>query len=133
MYGRELIRYGLVGLLTNGLIYSIYLALTRLGIGAKLAMSLLYCFGVLLTFLFNKKWSFRFDGAAKPAMVRYATVYAVGYVIQFSTLILLVDLMGLPHQWVMGALILIMAMLLFMAQKFWVFRKTPAPVPADPY
>jgi putative flippase GtrA len=124
----QLVRYGIVGLASNAFGYLLYLGLTYLDMGPKLAMSLLYGVGVLQTFVFNKKWSFRFEGAATPALVRYATVYAMGYVIQFLALMLLVDRMGLPHQWVMGVLILFMALLLFIAQKFWVFRLTPAPV-----
>jgi hypothetical protein len=40
---------------------------------------------------------------------------------------LLVDQMALPHQWVMGCLILIMASFIFLAQKFWVFRQASCP------
>ena len=124
----QLVRYGIVGLASNAFGYLLYLGLTYLGTGPKLAMSLLYGVGVLQTFVFNKKWSFRFEGAATPALVRYVTVYAMGYVIQFLALMLLVDLMGLPHQWVMGVLILFVALLLFLAQKFWVFRPSSAPL-----
>jgi len=124
----QLMRYGIVGLASNALGYLLYLGLTYLGMGPKLAMSLLYCVGVLQTFVFNKKWSFRFDGAATPALVRYATVYAMGYVINIFSLMLLVDQMGLPHQWVMGVLVLFMAVFFFVAQKFWVFHQTSAPV-----
>lgn len=121
----QLLRYGIVGLASNALGYLLYLALTYLGMGPKLAMSLLYGLGVLQTFVFNKKWSFRFEGAATPAILRYAAAYATGYVIQFFALMLLVDQMELPHQWVMGGLILAVAAFLFVVQKFWVFRHCP--------
>lgn len=124
----QFIRYLVVGLASNAVIYVGYLLLTQLGMGPKLAMSLLYGVGVLQTFVFNKKWSFRFEGSATPALVRYATVYALGYCIQFLSLALLVDRIELPHQWVMGVLILIVAMFLFFAQKFWVFRQPTDPV-----
>ena len=124
----QLIRDLIVGLASNAVIYVGYLLLTQLGMGPKLAMSLLYGVGVLQTFVFNKNWSFRCEGAATPALVRYATVYALGYFIQFLSLALLVDRMGLPHQWVMGVLILIVAMFLFLAQKLWVFRQPISPV-----
>ncbi|WP_296543294.1 GtrA family protein [Rhodoferax sp.] len=110
-----------VGLVSNAIIYVIYLVLTQLGMGHKLAMSLLYAVGVLQTFFFNKKWSFRFDGAASPALVRYATAYALGYIVNLSALMLLVDQMGLPHQWVQGAMIVVVAVMLFLAQRYWVF------------
>lgn len=124
----QFIRYVLIGLASNATIYVCYLLMTRFGIGPKLAMSLLYCVGTLQTFVFNKKWTFRFAGPATSALVRYTTVYALGYVFQFLALILLVDQMGWPHQWVMGVLILFMALVLFSAQKFWVFRHSRGPV-----
>ena len=123
----QLVRYGIVGVTSNAFGYLLYFGLTYLGMGPKLAMSLLYGVGVLQTFMFNKRWSFRFDGAATPALVRYATVYVLGYVINFFALILLVDRMMLPHQWVMGVLVLFMALFFFVAQKFWIFRQTSAP------
>lgn len=120
----QLLRYGIVGLASNALGYLLYLGLTFMGVGPKLAMSLLYGVGVIQTFVFNKKWSFRFEGAATPALIRYVTVYGAGYVVQFVGLMVLVDQVGLPHQWVMGGLILFVAVLLFLSQKFWVFRQT---------
>lgn len=120
-------RYAIVGLASNAIGYGFYILLTRLGLGPKLAMSLLYGIGVLQTFVFNKRWSFRFAGAATPALIRYATVYALGYVINFLMLMLLVDQAGLPHQWVMAGLVVFMALFFFLGQKFWVFGQTPAP------
>lgn len=120
---KQFFRYVVVGLASNAVIYLVYILLTRLGMGPKLAMSLLYGVGVLQTFVFNKKWSFQFGGAATPALIRYALLYAAGYVIQFLALMLLVDRAGLPHQWVMGALVLTMAVFLFAGQKVWVFRE----------
>jgi putative flippase GtrA len=120
---KQLVRYALVGLASNVTIYATYIALTHLGMGPKLAMSLLYGAGVLLTFVLNRKWSFQFGGAAKPALVRYATAYALGYAINFLALILLVDQAGLPHQWVQGVMILVIAFMLFLAQRYWVFPR----------
>jgi putative flippase GtrA len=120
---QQFMRYVIVGLASNALIYAIYIALTQLGMGPKLAMSLLYGVGVLQTFIFNKNWSFRFDGTATPALVRYATAYAAGYALNFLALVLLVDQAGLPHQWVQGVMILVIAFMLFLAQRYWVFPR----------
>ena len=124
---KQFIRYAVVGLASNGAIYLLYLWATSLGIGPKMAMTGLYMLGVLQTFIFNKNWSFRFAGAAAPALARYAVVYALGYVINFLVLTVLVDQAGLPHQWVMAGLVLFMALFLFAGQKFWVFRLSPVP------
>ena len=66
----QFIRYVVVGLVSNAMLYLVYILLTRLGMGPKLAMSLLYGGGVLQTFVFNRKWSFQFGGATTPALVR---------------------------------------------------------------
>lgn len=116
-------RYAIVGLASNLIGYLLYLVLTSVGLGPKLAMSVLYAVGVLQTFVFNKNWSFGFNGAATPALVRYAAIYALGYVINFVILLWLVDKSGLPHQWVMAGLVVFMAVFFFAGQKFWVFRQ----------
>ena len=75
---QQFIRYALVGLISNAILYGIYIVMTSLGMGPKLAMSLLYGVGVIQTFVFNKQWSFCFSGTAAPALMRYATAYALG-------------------------------------------------------
>ena len=118
----EFIRYAIVGLISNAIGYIIYIALTLVSFEPKLAMSLMYGLIVLQTFIFNKNWTFRFGGAGTPALVRYAASYLMGYVINLTSLVILVDQAGLPHKLVQGVTILGVAALLFLAQKYWVFR-----------
>lgn len=118
----QLIRYGIVGLTSNLIGYFLYLALTRLGVGPKTAMSILYGIGVAQTFLFNKKWTFKNKENHGPTLLRYCISYGLGYFINIFALLLCVDYLGLPHQWVQGAMIILLAVFLFTAQKLWVFR-----------
>jgi len=99
-----------------------YPALTLTGMGHKTAMTLLYVVGVLLTFLFNRKWSFRHADAASPAMLRYFAVYGFGYVLNLFVLLVLVDHLRLPHEIVQGVMIFALAVMLFLLQRYWVFR-----------
>jgi len=125
----HLFRYGVVGLASNGVLYLAYLGLTSAGLGAKLAMSLLYALGVAQTFLFNKQWSFGHEGDHGPAFFRYCASYAMGYLVNLIALLVLVDRLVLPHQIVQGLMILAIAALLFILQKFWVFRQpTSSPI-----
>jgi putative flippase GtrA len=119
---RQLIRYSVVGLASNLLCYLVYLALTGLGMNPKLAMSVLYCVSVLHTFVFNKRWTFEHGGARRTVFYRYCAAYGLGYLFNLTVLYLLVDRIGYPHQIVQGVLILSLALMLFLAQKFWVFR-----------
>lgn len=119
---RQFARYCIVGLGSNLVLYLAYLGLTALGVTPKLAMSLLYVLGVLQTFVFNKRWTFAHRGAHGAAFYRYCTAYATGYLLNLAALYLLVDLQGYPHQIIQAVMIVLLAMMLFAAQKFWVFR-----------
>ena len=121
----QFIRYVTVGLASNGVLFAAYLLLTTVGMGPKPAMTLLYAMGVIQTFFFNKRWSFRHGGNHGPAFVRYCASYALGYGLNLAALWVLVDRLGYPHQIVQGIMILALAMMLFLLQKFWVFPATP--------
>jgi putative flippase GtrA len=118
----QFFRYVVVGLASNALLYAVYVGLTHVGIDPKLAMTLLYIAGVAQTFAFNKRWSFRHSGMHGPAFARYCAAYLLGYAVNLLALLILVDRLGYPHQLVQGVLVLALAAMLFMLQKFWVFR-----------
>jgi putative flippase GtrA len=84
-------------------------------------MTLLYAVGVLQTFVFNKRWSYRHRGTATAAFMRYGIVYLCGYVLNLAVLIWLVDRVGYPHQLVQGAMIIVLALATFLSLKLWVF------------
>jgi putative flippase GtrA len=118
----QLFRYGIVGVASNLVGYFLYLGLTRLGLGPKAAMTLLYGVGVAQTFIFNKNWTFAHEQNSAPALFRYCASYGLGYLINLAALIVAVDHWGWQHQWVQGVMIVCLAVFLFAAQKFWVFR-----------
>ena len=119
--GPQILRYGIIGLGANAAFYAVYLLLSSNGLGPKSAMTVTYSTSVLCTFIFNRRWTFGHDGAARAAFFRYVAVYAVGYIFNAAALGLLVDVAGLPHRWVMLALILFSAGAIFLLQKYWVF------------
>jgi len=118
----QLSRYAVVGLASNAIGFLLYLLLTYAGMGHKTAMTLLYAVGVAQTFLFNRKWSFGHNGMISSAFLRYIAAYAFGYVFNLAMLVLLVDQWGWPHQWVQGVMIFVLAGMLFLLQRYWVFR-----------
>ena len=120
----QFLRFAIVGCVSNAVLFLMYLALTTLGMGHKVAMSALYLVGIMQTFVFNKRWSFKYKGAVPTALFRYWIVYASGYLLNLSVLMILVDHLGFPHQMVQGIMILVLAVLIFLAHKFWVFRTT---------
>lgn len=122
----QVLKYGIVGLMSNLVLYLCYLGLTALGTGHKSAMTLLYVIGVMQTFYFNRGWTFSHDGHVTSAFVRYVITYALGYGLNLATLLLLVDVWGWPHQVVQGVTILVLAGILFLLQRYWVFPESRA-------
>jgi putative flippase GtrA len=118
----QALRFGVVGLASNAVLYGVYLGMTTVGMGPKLAMSLVYAIGVAQTFLFNKRWTFGHVGRFDAALVRYILLYAGGYFANLLVLAWLVDGYGYPHQIVQGVMILTLAACFFILQKFWVFK-----------
>ena len=120
----QLLRYAMVGLISNVILYLAYLLLTSFGLGHKTAMTFLYVVGILQTFLLNRRWTFNHNGKVHSTFIRYVITYAMGYLINLIALYILVDRYGLPHQVIQGVLIFAVAVFLFLLQKFWVFRNT---------
>ena len=120
---KQFLRYAVVGLVSNLLLFLAYLLITQQGVGYKTTMTLLYAVGVSLTFGFNRNWTFSHQGHVTKAFIAYVLIYAFGYVFNLVALYVLVDKFGFRHQWVQGFMILILAVLLFTLQKYLVFRK----------
>ena len=85
-------------------------------------MTVLYGAGVLQTFLFNQRWSFRGRGPGGAALVRYCIAYTSGYAMNYLILAVFVDYLGLAHQYVQGVVIIMLTLYLFILQRMWVFR-----------
>lgn len=115
------LRFVVVGLFSNVVLYLLYLGLTWLGLGHKTAMTLLYMTGTIQTFFLNKHWTFNHVGSLRASSLRYLVAYGAGYVLNLGTLYLFVDNLGLPHTMVQGIAIFVIAALLFLLQKYWVF------------
>lgn len=118
----EVLRFGAVGLLSNAVLYLVYLAITGLGVDPKIAVTGLYAVGVLQSFFLNRRWTFRHEGNVPNALTRYWASHAAAYLLNLILLTALVDWAGMAHQLAQGILTVLIASLTFCVQKFWVFR-----------
>ena len=114
-------------MVSNIVLYVFYVALTATGTEPKATMSALYLVGMLQSFVVNRRWAFGHSGSASAAFLRYFAAYGVGYVVNLCILVVLSDIAGLDHRVVQAAAIGVVAILLFVMQRRWVFR----PVGAD--
>lgn len=118
-----LLRYGLVGIVTNLVIFAGYLMATFLGIDPIVAMTLTYTVGAFVGFLGNRKWVFRLEGSVTSPALRFVAAHMCGYLLNYLILFTFVEKLVYPHQWVQASSILVVAGFLFLLFKFWVFRK----------
>lgn len=122
----QALRFGIVGLISNIVLYLLYLILVKLGADPKLVVTALYVLGLSWTFFFNKLWSFSHRGDWGRASVRYFSLYGGLYITNILVLVLLVDVLGLPHAFVQAGVVMVFIPIVFLMQRYWVFSKRPA-------
>lgn len=119
---RQFIRYCIIGVVHNGAGYLLYLLVTWLGAEPKIAMSVLFVIGVAVSFLLNRNWSFADKGSVSGSLTRFVIVYLTGYGLNLAALLVFFDRLGYPHQWVQGIATITIAVVLFLLNRYVVFR-----------
>ena len=117
----QVIRYGVVGVLNNLLGYLIYLLVTWAWLEPKTAVTLMYPIGALTAYFGHAKYSFAYRGSASHGVARYTLAHLVGYGANIGMLYLLADCLGLPHQFVQAAAIVVVAGILYLLFRYFVF------------
>ena len=126
----EAIRFGLVGLLQNGLNVAVFALTTTLGVHYRLAAVAAGLLALVASFLLNRHWTF--VGQATPIHrqgARYLLVFASAIALGVLLLTFFVEVTGIPEIAAQVAAILIVAPASFLVQRTWVFR-TPPPTRA---
>jgi len=120
---RQFVRFATVGVVSNALLYAAYLLLTMfLGLEHKLAMTLVYVTGVIVSFVINRSWSFGHVGMAHKAFLRYVMANVIGYLLNLALLVVAVDRLNLPHEGVQAVAIVLVAVCTFLLYRYWVFE-----------
>jgi putative flippase GtrA len=119
----QLFRYGMIGIAANLASYLVYLIATSMGGTPKLTMSVLYIATAIVSYLANKRLTFRYKGGFLGSGIRFSVAHFLGYLINFGLLYILVDKLGYPHQVVQVCAIVIVAAFLFVTFKLFVFKE----------
>lgn len=126
-YLGQVVRFGVVGLVANGVGFLLYLALTHLGLSPQATVAILYPVGALLGYFGNKQLTFRHRGEWWSSGWRYLLVHSLGMLINLAMLSYFVKVAGFAHQWVQLAAILVVALYVFLAMRWFVFPSRQAP------
>ena len=129
MISRQFIRYVAVGGATNVSGYLLYLLVTSLGVSPILTISIFYPVYVAIAFYLHKRVSFGHKGQVTASAFKYLVAYIGCYLLNVAMLAFFSDYLGIAHWLVQAGAIVSIALLLFVVQKYWVFRSqatTPA-------
>ena len=74
---RQVIRYGVVGVLNNLLGYLIYLLITFYWLDPMVAVSLLYPVGATTAYFGHSKYAFTYQGKNTHALARYIIAHLI--------------------------------------------------------
>lgn len=117
----QFIRFGIVGLFNNLMGYLVYLVITSLGLEPKIAITLFYSIGMIIAYYTHLKYSFAYEKMSLSTGLRFILAYLIGYFVNFMMLTILVDKYMLPHQGVQALAILVVAGIIFLMLKYFVF------------
>jgi putative flippase GtrA len=75
----SLIRYATIGMVTNGLIYLLFVLLIRAGLRPETTAGLCYTLGISFSYVLNRRWSFRSQASHRRDLPRFLFSYGVGF------------------------------------------------------
>ncbi len=119
---KQVVRYGIVGILNNIWGYCIYLLVTWLGIEPKAAVTLLYPISALVAYYGHARFSFIFVGNRVVSLIKYSFAHLIGYLVNILMLKVFVDIFGFPHQFIQVVSIFVVAGVLFVLMRYFVFK-----------
>lgn len=119
---RQLVRYGIAGAAVNLALYAVYLVFTALGLAPLVAATLVFALGIPMSLRAHRSFTFQVADVALSRKLLFAAGYVVGYVTQIGTLWALYHGLGLPHQVAQLIAMGVVAAVLFLFQKIFVFR-----------
>jgi putative flippase GtrA len=120
---QKISRFIIVGVFSNGIGYGVYLLITWLGVPYKIAMTLLYCVGVTMSYVGNRKFTFASTQQIRLTLVKFIVAYVVGYALQYAILHILVDEFLIFHAYAQLCGSIVVAVYLFIVLRFFVFKE----------
>jgi putative flippase GtrA len=119
---RQVWRFALAGVAATAVHFAVLIALVEWGgLGPVLASTIAYCFGVVVSFSLNRRFTFEKRGSLGATFAKYAALYAVGIFLNGAIMAALIA-WGL---WYILAQIIAVALILswnFLGARYIVFR-----------
>jgi len=116
------IRFALVGLVANGCLLGLFLALTATGLRPVWCSIAVYVIGVIATYSLHRNVSFRSSAFHQVAIPRYAFAHLLGLGLQVAVLNVGHDGLGLHPLVAQAVAMIVVAIALFIALDLFAFH-----------
>lgn len=123
---KQLIKYGAVGVLNTAVDFLVYQLLTFIGMNYAVAQCISYSCGILNSYLFNSRWTFKEDAKReKNEFVSFVVVNIISLGLSVLLLKVCYDVLGIESDLVSKAIVTPVVMVInFIGTKLLVFKKT---------
>ncbi len=123
---KQLIKYGAVGVLNTAVDFLVYQLLTFIGINYAVAQCISYSCGILNSYLFNSRWTFKEDAKReKSEFVAFVVVNVISLGLSVLLLKVCYDVLGIESDLISKAIVTPIVMVInFIGTKLLVFKKT---------
>lgn len=119
----QALRYITLGVMANAAGFLFYILLVQAaGLQPIASMSIVYISICTCTYFGNKAWTFSDRSRVSRSAFIYFMVQAIGYLANLGIMVLLNSKLGLAHAYVQSFAIIVVAPLLFLLNKYVVFR-----------
>lgn len=120
-FGAKFLSVGVVNTVVGLLI--IYASKWLLGLSDALANAAGYGVGVCVSFMLNRKWTFRDGGAFSPALLRFILVFSIAYPINLLCVLYMIRQLGFNSYLAQALGTPPYTITFYLANRYFVFRK----------
>jgi putative flippase GtrA len=114
----------MVGIVTNGLAFGGYMALTTLRLEPELCALLIYALAAFIGYLANYRWTFASKALHRNALPKFLGAHLTGATCQFVIIAILYRELQIPHQVAQLTSLGAVSIVLFMLMKHIVFPES---------
>jgi putative flippase GtrA len=124
---KQVIRYGLVGALTNGLAFFGYLVLVSFKLTPEISAFLLYIIAAVTGYFANYRWTFNSNEIHRKAMPKFLFSHLIGATSQYAIIAIVHRGLRLPHQLAQIISLGCVSILLYLLLNIYVFSPASTP------
>lgn len=121
---KELIKFGIVGLLNNGVFIFFYYIFLNFKINYIVANTLAYLISILNAYYFNKKFVFKTNIKGIKSLLKTYISYGITFLISTGLLYVMVDFIKISSYIAPIISLFITIPINFLMNKYWTFKQT---------